>query len=529
MKITPKQFKTVIHDCITRNDIFGAESVCAEVIENKKLPETARVMKSKLKKKRDAANIRFAELFRAYRDSLNGGCNSESLHFCMEMKKEFPQMWNTWACLGEALLIARSSKLAEFALVRALELNPYNKSTSVNLLTCLIETQNVNAAATHAQKILSSWGDSVEIRKALLKLHIGIGDKYAEKEDLDFLLSKMPNDVYCLKRLAALEKLDRQSDVYKASIKLLNTEKSVGRSVTLCWLIAKLSERSGDYAESAAYLKKGAALKFEPEHDKLTEFRRRFEGALELASCRSVVDSEIPFTPIFVVGLPRSGTSLMEQLLSEAKNVTGAGELSYFDRNVSASKNKGAVPERLSFIREGYSRDVQLLGKDRFIVDKMPHNFLSIGAIKRAFPEGKILYMKRDLRAIAWSQFKSSFGTESMGYTFNEESIVKHFEFYMSVMDKWTDLHPQDFLQVDYDEMVEDPAAFLPDVFDYCGLEFSKSYLDFHDKGKPTFTASADQVRRGIYGGSSNSWKTYEPYFIKFFEKLTILELNRKR
>lgn len=528
MKITKNQFKTIIQNCVARNDIFGAELVCAEVIKNGRLSETARIMKSKLEKKRDSANIGFAELFRAYRSYLKDGRNSEALHYCTEMKKNYPGMWNTWACLGEALLTVHNYKLAEFALVRANELNPYNKSASLNLLTCLVETQNVVSSATYAQKILDIWGDSVEIRRTLQKLHSGIGDKYSEKEDLKFILSKMPKDVPSLVRLAEIEKLDKQSDIFQVAVELLNSEKSVDTSVSLCWLIAKLSERSADYAESAAYLKKGAALRFHTEKDNLSDYRKRFEDSIELASIRGVVDSEIPFTPIFVVGLPRSGTSLMEQLLSEAKDVTGAGELPYLTRNQYASIDKGVSSERLSMIRENYSREVHMLAKDRFVVDKMPHNFLSIGAIKRAFPESKIIYMKRDLRAIAWSQFKSKFSSDGLAYTYNEDSIVEHFEFYMSVMDKWAELHPQDFLEVDYDKMVEDPESYLPHVFQYCGLEFNENYLDFHKKGKVTFTASVDQVRKGIYGGSSNSWKNYQPYFSEFFEKLTKLEMDRK-
>ena len=528
MKITRNQFKDMIQNCVARNDIFGAELFCAEVIKNGKLSETAGKIKSQLKKKRDSTNIGFSELFRSYRSYIKDGRNSEALHCCTDMKKNYNRMWNTWACLGEALLTVSSYKLAEFALIRANELNPYSKSVSLNLLTCLVETQNVVASATYANKILDIWGDSVEIRRTLRKLHSGIGDKHAEKEDLKFILSKMPKDVPSLVRFAEIEKLDKQSDIFKLAVELLNSDKSVGSSVSLCFLIAQLSERSGDYAESAFYLKKGAALQFNTEKDKLSHYRKRFEDSLDLASFRGVVDSEIPFTPIFVVGLPRSGTSLMEQLLSEAKDVTGAGELPYFTRNQLASIDKGVVFERLSIIRENYSRDFHMLAKDTFVVDKMPHNFLSIGAIKRAFPESKIIYMKRDLRAIAWSQFKSKFSSDGLAYTYNEESIVDHFEFYMSVMDKWAELHPLDFLEVDYDAMVKDPESYLPHDFHYCGLEFDKNYLDFHKKGKVTLTASVDQIRQGIYRGSSNSWKNYEPYFSDFFQKLTKLEMDRK-
>ena len=529
MKITRNKFNDVIRDCVARNDIFGAENLCLEVIKNGKLCETARMMKLKLEKKRDFSNVEFAELFRSNRSFLKDHRNSEALGCCAEMRKKYPSMWNTWACLGEALLIINSYKLAEFALVRANEMNPYNESVSLNLLTCLIETQNIDASGAYAQKILDIWGDSVQIRRILRKIHSGTGDKAAEKEDLEFILSRIPNDIPSLSRLAEIEKLDMKSDVYKVSVALLVSEKSVDNSVSLCWLIAKLSERSGDYAETSAYLKKGAKLKFDPEKDKLSAYKRRFEESIELASFRGIVGPEIPFIPIFVVGLPRSGTSLMEQLLSEAQGVTGAGELPYFGLNQKIiSDGEGALIDRLSTIRANYSRDVHMLAKDKFIVDKMPHNFLSIGAIKRAFPESKIIYMKRDLRAIAWSQFKSKFGSDGLAYTYNEDSIVDHFQFYMSVMDKWAELHPQDFLVVDYDTMVKDPVSYLPDVFQYCGLEFNNNYLDFHRNGKVTFTASVDQVRKGIYGGSSNSWKNYEPFFPEFFAKLTKLEEYRK-
>ncbi|MBU0642673.1 MAG: hypothetical protein KKA78_05470 [Alphaproteobacteria bacterium] len=121
MKITNNQFKTIIKDCVARNDIFGAELVCAEVIKNGRLCQTARIMKSKLEKKRDAANAGFAELFRSYRSFLKDERNSEALKCCTEMKKKYPHMWSAWACLGEALLIVHSYKLAEFALVRAIE------------------------------------------------------------------------------------------------------------------------------------------------------------------------------------------------------------------------------------------------------------------------------------------------------------------------------------------------------------------------------------------------------------------------
>lgn len=222
--------------------------------------------------------------------------------------------------------------------------------------------------------------------------------------------------------------------------------------------------------------------------------------------------------PIFILGMPRSGTTLVENILSQNVNVESLGELTYLD---SATKENSSIREVKQFFdnvsqiyyeKLNYYHDVGT----QFFIDKMPSNFRSIGVIINAFPEAKIIHMNRSPQAVCWSQYKTSFGSSGQDYSYDLDTIVDYYNMYCDMMRFWMNLYGDQIIDINYEDMVDDPASILKPVCERLGFEWKDQFLDYHKKGKLIKTASKEQANKPIYKGSSEEWQNYQSYLDKF-------------
>jgi hypothetical protein len=217
--------------------------------------------------------------------------------------------------------------------------------------------------------------------------------------------------------------------------------------------------------------------------------------------------------------MPRSGTTLVEQIISSHPTVYGAGELLYF-RNILTpildnhlkSNNEFLLEQDLLTIRQQYLDALsKLSSKEKIITDKMPVNFRLIGFILSAIPEAKIIHIKRDPIATCWSNYNHFF-TAGNAFSFDQEDLAKFYALYLEIMSFWHELFPNKIYDLCYEDLTTNQEKETRNLLKYCDLKWDKNCLDFHKNKRGVLTASSAQVRKKMYQGSSDAWKEYKKY-----------------
>ena len=226
--------------------------------------------------------------------------------------------------------------------------------------------------------------------------------------------------------------------------------------------------------------------------------------------------SQSSLRPIFIVGMPRSGTSLVEQIVASHNEAHGAGELEFSTQIFSSiiANISGDVDKKdLLFFREQYLAKLNALKCSKNIItDKMPMNFRYIGLILSAFPEAKIIHLKRDARATCWSIYKNYFDSDGIGYSYDQNDLAQYYGLYSDLMSFWHERFPDQIYDICYEDLTTNQEEETRKLLEYCDLDWDENCLNFHSNKRAVKTASALQVRKKMYQGSSEAWKKYEAH-----------------
>ncbi|MGD8574740.1 MAG: sulfotransferase [Gammaproteobacteria bacterium] len=333
-------------------------------------------------------------------------------------------------------------------------------------------------------------------------------------------------------QIAQMEQLYRRPD--------LDEEDRYG----LAFALGRAHEQCGNYRDAFTYFREGNAI------------RRRtvqFDLAQERANAREIIAStpgELfegrdregcrDDTPVFVVGMPRSGTTLVEQILASHPQVAGAGEIMDLPRAVyqtlaGSSASRLNLPRDLARVPpavwrhagEMYARGLRERhpGAER-IVDKMPFNYTMLCFIALMLPNARIIHCRRDPMDTCVSCFTTAFGKDR-GFTYDLAEVGGTYVTYRALMSHWHDVLPGRILDVDYESMVDDLEGGARRMIDYLGLPWDESCLAFHANAREVRTASLAQVRRPVYASSVGKWKNYEPWLEPLITALS-QELDRE-
>ena len=231
--------------------------------------------------------------------------------------------------------------------------------------------------------------------------------------------------------------------------------------------------------------------------------------------------------PIFIVGMPRSGTTLVEQIISSHSQVTGAGELSFaaqFGASIANGLSDSNTDALLNF-REKYLMKLQAVSNGNLIVtDKMPQNFRFIGLLAAAFPEAKIVHVKRNPTAVCWGNYKRYFISKAFGYCYGLDDVVAYYALYQNILEFWEIKLPNRIYNLDYELLTTNQDHETKKLIQHLGLDWENKCLSPQNNSRSVATASNKQVRQKIYQGSSQKWRKFEPYLNGAFDQLN--ELN---
>ena len=313
-----------------------------------------------------------------------------------------------------------------------------------------------------------------------------------------------------------------------------NDNLSISDKVHINFALAKVNEDLGNQKDFFKHLDEGSRLRKKQLNYNINETEEFHSSLIRLFSedqpkIKQLSLDPLDIRPIFIVGMPRSGTSLVEQIISSHHSVHGAGELNNFKnivtpalKNYISNLTNTINEDDLLSIRKNYIKSLMDLNvSEKIITDKMPVNFRMIGLILTAIPEAKIIHLTRDPKATCWSNYKHYFANEN-GFTFDQEDLARFFILYQELMGFWHKSFPNKIHDISYERLTTHQEDETHKLLKYCELDWDNNCLNFHKNTRAVHTASASQVRQKMYQGSSDAWKKYE----KFLQPL-IMGLNQ--
>ncbi|MDP9009320.1 MAG: sulfotransferase [Pseudomonadota bacterium] len=298
----------------------------------------------------------------------------------------------------------------------------------------------------------------------------------------------------------------------------------------LCFALGKALEDRGEYQESWRYYERGNGLKrsesrYRPELLETNTARQRQVCTREFFARRERWGAKSP-EPIFILGLPRAGSTLLEQILASHSSVEGTQELADIPRiavelqgrepDMANPRYPGALmelsPEDVLRLGEKYLSETRIYrGGKAFFIDKMPNNFRHIGLIHLMLPNAKIIDARREPMACCFSNLKQLFAN-GQEFTYSIDDIARYYRTYLDLMEHWDEVLPGRVLRVWHEDVVDDLEGSVRRMLDFCGLEFEPACVDFHKTERSVRTASSEQVRQPIFREGLDQWKHYESW-----------------
>ena len=469
-----------------------------------------------------------------------------------------PHSAQAFANLATALVAGGDVHQAVLALRNSIRIDPAEDRTKAQLASLLINIGDLDEAEEIVVQLRHSHSDN----EILMAIHARIHERRGDLDKAWDLLEKITDDgvnevEIALARATVLE----QRGELDAAVSVL--EKTLASDETLAidgigvqFMLGQLYDSLGRYDEAFEMYREGNKHRLEafPDFGDKTELGHSLRRLVDVTSpehyqrCHtSGLDTN---RPIFIVGMPRSGTSLMEQILSSHPSVFGAGELSELGdeiRNTYQNDNRTSGPleiiaddpsgdfgcliprdwenitaERLRAIGEGYLRAIDKLAPDaERVTDKMPFNYMMAGVIHKLFPNARIIHTRRNPIDTCLSCFFQNF-TAGSQFAFDLERVGLYYKCYENLMKHWRETLQVPILEVDYEDLVADPESHVRRVLDYCDLAWDDNCLNTHKSKRVVRTASYQQVRKPIYKQSAGRWKNYERHLGPLFKALGI-------
>jgi tetratricopeptide (TPR) repeat protein len=427
--------------------------------------------------------------------------------------------------LSHTLLAAGRLAEAESAIRELLKFEPENPQNWVALgavYTRLLRQSEALAAFEEASRLNPTL---VTLRLSIGHLYKTLGQRAACEKAYHDCLAMDPRCGEAYWSLADLKTYVFSGAEVEAMQKLLADEAGESQP-QLHFALGRANEQKADYPEAFALYAAGNALRRRTSPFNIASFEAKSRRVITCFDSVFIRESRgrgcLDGAPIFIVGLPRSGSTLVEQILASHSSVEGTMELPNiltvvreFDRldgrtDAYPESVSSAGWDRLEALGARYLDETRPIrtGKPRFI-DKMPNNFSHIGLIHAILPNATIIDARRHPMDCCFSTFKQHFA-EGQSFSYDLEDLGRYYRCYLSLMDHWDAVLPGKVLHLQYEELVRDPDIHIRRLLDHCRLPFEAACLKFHETKRPVRTASSEQVRQPIYASGIGYWKHFE-------------------
>jgi tetratricopeptide (TPR) repeat protein len=466
---------------------------------------------------------------------------------------------------------------AEFLLESCIEFAPDYDQARYDLANLLLKMQKFERAHSQCQQLLDRHPENLAYKALLANAAAGIGDHHNAIELYGEVLERSPRQHQLQVMLGHAHKTIGETDeaiaAYRAayalkpdygdaywslanlknyrftedelsSMRRHEAEQAVDPEdrIHLCFALGKALEDRESWEASFRYYERGNELKHEQVRHRSTHLNIRTRAQIEVCT-RSLFEDRRGAgcpdpDPIFIVGMPRAGSTLLEQILASHSRVTGTYELPHIialahrlrgsDRLVEAKGQDPRYPRILAELEgdyfrrfgEQYLEDTRLYrhGSD-FFIDKNPNNFFHVGLIKLILPNAKIIDARRHPLSCCFSGFKQLFG-QGQEFSYGLRHIGNYYREYVELMDHWDEVLPGDVLRVQYEDVVDDLEQQVRRLLEFCELDFEPACLAFHRTERSVRTPSSEQVRQPIYRSGLEAWQPFDAWLDPLKEAL---------
>ena len=415
--------------------------------------------------------------------------------------------------------------------LKALSLQPDNPLAKNQHAKALISNNEPEEAIKILEKLILVYPDNEDFKLDLSVAYKEMGEfKKSDKISSEGFKRNYKKIPYLLSYTGNKKnKLNDEQINYYQSL-LDRKDLSYNDKALICHSFYQYFKNQKDYKKAGAYLVRGNNTQYSAKGFDLKKEQIFFDTLQKLFSEKSDFVSKEKITdqiPIFICGMPRSGTTLCEQILSSHSMITGAGELNYLGevsginrviaptedqiKNLGETiKNKKSLMNaRKNYLEQLSSRDSK---NSTYICDKMPHNFILIGFIKIILPEAKIIYCKRDPIDNCFSLYSHKFVELSHQYSYDQKVLAHYYKMHSKLMEFWLKKYTNNIFILDNEELVNNQEKISKQLIQFCNLKWEKECLEFHKTKRQVRTASIEQVRKPMNNKSIGAWKKYETY-----------------
>jgi len=454
---------------------------------------------------------------------------------------------------------------AEVLLENAIAFEPNNNLARHEYMHVLYRRQKYAQALEQATILRDKEPDNLDYRISYANQCVAVGDFPPALEIYKNAITKVPNRAdlhlvhgHALKTIGETDKaIAAYARAYKArsnfgdaywSLANLKTYRFTDEQVSnmhseeqapstpvvdrihFCFALGKYYEDSGDFETSMQFYERGNELERGANNYEMKKMSERLQLQIEYCTAE-LFEKKKDFghdapDPIFILGLPRAGSTLLEQILASHSQIDGTLELPNISSLAFDLAGRRHTYEELQYpknLHDLSAEQLQQYGKAfiddtrvhrdeaPFFIDKMPNNFRHIALIHLILPNAKIIDARRHPMACCFSGFKQLFAN-GQEFTYGQTEIGTYYRDYVELMDHWDKVIPGKILRVQYEDVVADTEAQVHRILDYLGLPFEEACLDFHKTKRSVRTASSEQVRQPIYTSGLEQWRNFEPW-----------------
>jgi len=443
-----------------------------------------------------------------------------------------------WANLAQVFSVTGQLDKAKKSFKNILNMEPKNGLIWAEYGTVLIKLANYREGRDAYLKALEFKPDSPRV-------HLSLGHVYKTMGEIDNSIDSYKNTILqnnlsgeAYWSLANLKTYSFSENEIKDMEDTLKGDMSDIERSQMHFALGKAYEVKKDFDKSFKNYYEGNKVKkglIKYSSDDTTDNTKRILNFFNKENIQKLAKSSTgDRDPIFVLGMPRSGSTLVDQIISSHSKVDGTQELPNIIKIAAElnTNNQNNYPEVLKELDES---KLSNLGKDYisetawardsapFFIDKMPNNFIHIGLIKTILPNAKIIDTRRDPMDTCFSCFKQFFARGQL-FTYSLEDLGNYYTDYIRAMNHWHNVYGKDIYTVHYDNVINETEETIRELIDYCELPFEKECLEFYNSSRPVKTPSAEQVRQPIYKSGLNYWKNYEKHLLPL--KKIIDEIN---